>query len=89
MGKLLVLELICLVSSVGFAWGDEEGGLIRPSELEKFVDEIPDIPRIKAFDIVDASPVPISLHIGMFHKKWVTSLSLPLQLITNFLKNRL
>lgn len=45
--------------------------VISPSQLEMFVDELEDMPRINGFDVVDGSPVSKSLHIGMFHKKWV------------------
>ncbi|KAI3467005.1 hypothetical protein Pfo_023668 [Paulownia fortunei] len=71
-------KFICLVLVVGFvnfAWAGD--GLISPSQLEKFVDEVPDMPRIKGFDAADGSPVPKSLLIGMFHKKWKFHRDLP------------
>ncbi|KAL2235083.1 UNVERIFIED_CONTAM: Multicopper oxidase LPR1 [Sesamum indicum] len=78
MEKLLVLELICVVlvmGNVNYAWGGD--GLISPSQLEMFVDEVPDMPRIKGFHLLNASPLPKSLRIGMFSKKWKFHRDLP------------
>ncbi|KAH6771553.1 Cupredoxin superfamily protein [Perilla frutescens var. hirtella] len=69
VGREKLLQLICGVFFlVNFAWAKDR--LIIPSELEKFVDELPDMPRIKAFDFVDGSPLPKNLHIGMYSKLW-------------------
>ncbi|PIN26001.1 Bilirubin oxidase [Handroanthus impetiginosus] len=75
MEKFLVFEFICLVFLVGFAW--EEDALISPSQLEMFVDELPDMPRIKGYDVVNGAPVSKSLVIGMFRKKWKFHRDLP------------
>ncbi|KAL3644695.1 Multicopper oxidase lpr2 [Castilleja foliolosa] len=72
--KLLVLELIF---SVVFAAGAGDIGLVSPTQLEMFVDQIPDMPRIKAYDTVNGFHVPKSLSIGMFHRKWKFHKSLP------------
>ncbi|KAK4484179.1 hypothetical protein RD792_011400 [Penstemon davidsonii] len=75
--KFLVFELISLIF-VGFwvyAWGGD--GLISPSFLEKFVDELSDMPRVKGFDVINGVHVPNSLKIGMFHKKWKFHRDLP------------
>ncbi|KAE8730109.1 Multicopper oxidase LPR1 [Hibiscus syriacus] len=47
-----------------------EDTLLNPSRLEMFVDELPDMPKIRGFRMVNASPVAHSLSIGMFKKKW-------------------
>ncbi|KAI3453108.1 hypothetical protein Pfo_009771 [Paulownia fortunei] len=76
--KFLVLELIfclVLVGLVVFAWAGD--GLVSPSQLEMFVDQLPDMPRIKGFDTVNGFHVPNSLHIGMFHRKWKFHRDLP------------
>ncbi|KAL6539038.1 Multicopper oxidase lpr2 [Orobanche minor] len=67
----LMDKIICVVQMVGFlmGFGLAEVGLISPSELEKFVDRIPEIPILKGFDVVNGRLVPKSLHIGMFQKK--------------------
>ncbi|XP_075482321.1 multicopper oxidase LPR2-like [Primulina tabacum] len=57
--------------------GVNHNKLTSPSQLEMFVDELQDMPRIKGFDVVNGSPVPKSLHIGMFHKKWKFHRDLP------------
>ncbi|KAG8366711.1 hypothetical protein BUALT_Bualt17G0107800 [Buddleja alternifolia] len=75
MVGIVKLLVICLVVIVNFAWGEDE--LIRSSQLKMFVDEVPDMPRIKGFDFVDGSHVPKKLKIGMFHKKWKFHRDLP------------
>ncbi|KAL7090893.1 hypothetical protein ACP275_12G070600 [Erythranthe tilingii] len=83
VGKLLMMIWLVLVvnnnnNNNNFAWGEEKYGvIINPSKLEMFVDELPDMPRIKAFDFVDGFPVPNSLRVGMFHKKWKFHRDLP------------
>ncbi|KAG8382789.1 hypothetical protein BUALT_Bualt05G0113800 [Buddleja alternifolia] len=69
--KLLVLELISRLVLVGvaIAWGGDDK-LIRVSQLEMFVDEVPDMAWIKGFEALNGFPLPMSLHIGMFHRKW-------------------
>lgn len=37
-----------------------------------FVDELPDMPRISGFGVVNGVSVPNTLKIGMFRKKWVS-----------------
>lgn len=71
MERIFVLQIIyfALLGLVVFAWAED--GLINPTQLEMFVDELPDMPRIKGFHTVNGFPVPKSLQIGMFHKKWV------------------
>lgn len=49
-------------------WADEK--LLDASKLRMFVDKLPDMPKIKGYDVVNGDPVPKSLIIGMFHKKW-------------------
>ncbi|KAL7001018.1 Leucine permease transcriptional regulator [Sarracenia purpurea var. burkii] len=47
-----------------------EDGLISTSQLEKFIDDLPDMPKLKGFDVVHGVPKPKFLKIGMFRKKW-------------------
>lgn len=51
------------------AWAGKS--IISPSKLKMFVDELPDMPRVQGFDIKNGVPVPKTLIIGMFYKKWV------------------
>lgn len=61
---------------VNFAWAKDR--VISPSKLEKFVDQLPDMPRIKGFDFVDgSSPFPKKLNIGMYRKLWKFHRDLP------------
>lgn len=50
---------------------NSDGGLVSASQLEMFVDEIPDMPRIKAYDVLHSLPVSKTLKISMFQKNWV------------------
>ena len=61
----LALSAICKTP-----WADEK--LLDASQLKMFVDELPDMPKIKGYDVVNGDHVPKSLIIGMFHKKWVS-----------------
>ncbi|GMJ13315.1 Low Phosphate Root1 [Hibiscus trionum] len=67
---LLVLVLVGKLSA-------EEDGLLNPSRLRMFVDELPDMPKIPGFRMVKASPKPKLLSIGMFKKKWRFHRDLP------------
>lgn len=53
------------------AKGDDQ--LITLSKLKMFVDEIPKIPRIKGYHVVNGVHVPKSFKIGMYYKKWVSN----------------
>ncbi|XP_052205913.1 multicopper oxidase LPR1-like [Diospyros lotus] len=50
------------------AWAEDR--LINVTKLEMFVDDLPDMPRLKGFDFVNGGHAPGSLTIGMFHKFW-------------------
>lgn len=73
MERVLRLVTVCL-ALFGFCvdktWGV---GLLSPSKLKMFVDELPDMPRISGFQVVNGVSVPKSLKIGMFCKKWVST----------------
>jgi hypothetical protein len=64
---LLVLLLCCSVTSSSSA----KDNLINVSKLKMFVDELPKIPRILGYKVVNGVPKSKSLEIGMFKKKWV------------------
>ncbi|KAK8655625.1 hypothetical protein V6N13_108199 [Hibiscus sabdariffa] len=55
----------------------EHDGLLNPSRLEMFVDELPDMPKLPGFRMENASPKPNPLSIGMFKKKWRFHRDLP------------
>lgn len=75
--KFLIFEFIslALVGFWAFAWAGSV--LLSPSQLEKFVDELEDMPRIKGFDVINGFPVPKHLQIGMFLRKWKFHRDLP------------
>lgn len=69
-----VFSFANLVRVIGSsAWREER--ITNPSEMEMFVDELPDMPRIKGFDVVDGVPKSKLLKIGMYRKKWVCAVS--------------
>jgi hypothetical protein len=72
-GGVLHLSLFCfalfgglLTTSVAQPW------LLNSSTLEMFVDQLPHLPKILAYDVVSGVPKSKSLEIGMFNKKWVS-----------------
>ncbi|XP_024995613.1 multicopper oxidase LPR2-like [Cynara cardunculus var. scolymus] len=70
------LVVVHLVGLFVIVLGDG-GGLLSPSELEMFVDEIPDMPKIKGYHLLDGVPVSSSLKITMFPKYWKFHRDLP------------
>ncbi|MFS8032897.1 putative bilirubin oxidase [Helianthus anomalus] len=69
------LFLVHILGLFAAVYGD--GGLVSPSKLEMFVDEIPDMPRIKGYDVVHEVPVSKRLKISMFQKYWKFHKDLP------------
>lgn len=57
--------------------GDDGDGLLSASKLEMFVDELPDMPRLRGYEIRDGVPVAGNLTVGMYEKTWVSSLTSP------------
>lgn len=65
---LVVLILLGVVTTT--SWGAEENKLINVTKLEMFVDELPDMPKLHGFHVVNGVPVSRSLRIGMFKIDW-------------------
>lgn len=67
-----MVHLISLVLIfVGFfstTWADNK--LIGLSKLEMFVDDVPNMPKLKGYDVANGVFVPKHLKIGMFQKTW-------------------
>ncbi|XP_065856566.1 multicopper oxidase LPR2-like [Euphorbia lathyris] len=72
----LLLLLLCLIITTS-TWAQEEDAVINPSTLETFVDQLPDMPRIYGYDVVNALPKPKRLRISMFQKYWKFHKQLP------------
>lgn len=69
--------LISLAVVLGFpngSWAEDK--LVNLTRLKMFVDELPDMPKIKAFHLVNGVPKPKSLQIGMYKIKWVIKTSI-------------
>ncbi|KAL5228859.1 hypothetical protein ABZP36_017124 [Zizania latifolia] len=43
---------------------------LKSTDLQKYVDELPQMPKIRGYGIWQGFPVPIKLTIGMYHKTW-------------------
>ena len=69
--SLIVNSLGLLVLALwSTTWADDR--VIDVSKLKMFVDELPDMPRIHGYQVVNGVSRPKSLRIGMFRKKWVS-----------------
>ncbi|VFQ80614.1 unnamed protein product [Cuscuta campestris] len=77
-----------LLVAIAFGVFAAESIILRPSKLEMFVDKLPHMPRIKGYDVVHGRPVPKSLNIGMFHKKWKFHRDLPSTPVFSYGKSR-
>ncbi|XP_058769479.1 multicopper oxidase LPR2-like [Vicia villosa] len=79
--KLLTLSalLLCFVTSSSSASPSsiDTLKLVNASKLEMFVDELPHMPKIYGYDVVDGVPKSKSFKIGMFKKKWKFHRDLP------------
>ena len=51
--------------------GDNGDNLLDPSTLEMFVDELPQMPKIKGYDINNGMFVAGNLTIGIYDTTWV------------------
>ncbi|OMO88072.1 Multicopper oxidase, type 1 [Corchorus olitorius] len=72
---LFHLIFIALLGNFSASWAEDR--LLNPSKLEMFVDELPDMPKIHGYGMVDGSPKAKLLTIGMFRKKWKFHRDLP------------
>lgn len=81
--KNLLFQYFFFIALVGFLAvpkiraTEETIGLMNPLKLRKYVDELPDMPRINGYDFIKNGNVPVSrsLKIGMFQKNWVSIIS--------------
>lgn len=71
-----MFNIFCLALLIALPTIWAEDNLISPSKLEKFVDELPDMPKIQSFEVVNGVFKSKPLEIGMFKKLWVRSLCL-------------
>ncbi|TKY50951.1 Multicopper oxidase LPR2 [Spatholobus suberectus] len=78
MDRTLLLKLLTLVALLGaLTCSSASDHLVDVSKLEMFVDELPDMPRILGYHVLDGVPKSESLKIGMFKKKWKFHRDLP------------
>ncbi|XP_010916347.1 multicopper oxidase LPR2 isoform X1 [Elaeis guineensis] len=69
--------VLCL--GVKGVWGGaaDGEGLFRPSKLEMFVDELPEMPRLRGYKVRNGVPAAGNLTIGMYEKTWKFHRDLP------------
>ncbi|XP_059655414.1 multicopper oxidase LPR1-like [Cornus florida] len=77
MERNMCIYVICIALLGIHMTTKAEDMLISPSQLEMFVDDLPDMPKLKGFSLDNGVPMPNSLKIGMFHKKWKFHRDLP------------
>ncbi|KAK4260702.1 hypothetical protein QN277_003783 [Acacia crassicarpa] len=73
----VLLQAVVVISPLSAACLRDDDKLLEPSELEKFVDEVPDMPRLLGYQLLHGIPKPKSLNIGMFQKNWKFHRDLP------------
>ena len=85
--RTLLLKLLITLVALSGCSSSASDHLVNVSKLEKFVDELPHMPKILGYHLSDGVPKSKSLKIGMFKKKWVCTFFLSFfQLIINCLK---
>jgi FtsP/CotA-like multicopper oxidase with cupredoxin domain len=68
---LFVVTLTALQTTATFAAQELEGEkLVNVTKLKMFVEKLPDMPKIEAFNLVNGVPKRKSLIIGMYQKLW-------------------
>ncbi|KAL6295165.1 hypothetical protein ACE6H2_003307 [Prunus campanulata] len=72
---LLISFAVVLGLLTNGSWAEDK--LVNLTRLKMFVDELPDMPKIKAFHLVNGVPKPESLEIGMYEIKWKFHRDLP------------
>ncbi|KAH9306542.1 hypothetical protein KI387_010946, partial [Taxus chinensis] len=75
--KMLLVFLLCCCFLVGKSHVTEQGLYQMASSLEMFVDELPEMPKLKGYVATDRGFSPGHLQIGMFETKWKFHRDLP------------
>ncbi|KAK7390934.1 hypothetical protein VNO78_19149 [Psophocarpus tetragonolobus] len=75
MDTTLLLKLVTLIALVRCSSASDH--LVNVSKLEMFVDELPDMPRIRGYHVFYGVPKSKSFKMGMFKKKWKFHRDLP------------
>ncbi|XP_010926056.1 multicopper oxidase LPR2 isoform X1 [Elaeis guineensis] len=78
MGTALFFLMLVSLAVEG-VWGGSDDGErpLSASTLEMFVDELPDMPRLRGYEVQDGVPVAGNLTIGMYEKTWKFHRDLP------------
>ncbi|CAH2033672.1 unnamed protein product, partial [Thlaspi arvense] len=73
----IAMVLIITLTWLGGTCGQFEEQLFEVGKLEMFVDDLPDMPRLRGFRSVHGVHKSVSLQIGMFLTKWKFHRDLP------------
>lgn len=77
--SLLAVTMAMVLQAAAVLGGGERSGggaLLDPRRLEKFVDELPDMPRLRGYGVTDGGElVAGNLTIGMYDTTWVSDTS--------------
>ena len=72
---LLAVAMVLQAAAVVLVLGEESdgaGALLDPRQLEKFVDELPDMPRLRGYGVTEGGAIVAgNLTIGMYDTTWV------------------
>lgn len=77
MKIILVFLVVFLTVAITRADDDEQSLVLSAERLRMFVDELPHVPKVYGYKVVDGKPAPMALKIGMYHKKWKFHRDLP------------
>ncbi|XP_061991620.1 multicopper oxidase LPR2 [Rosa rugosa] len=87
--EMVSMQIILLASALlvfgvfmNSSWAEEK--LVNLTRLQMFVDDLPDMPRIQGFEVVNGVPKPRSFKIGMYEKKWKFHRDLPASTVYAF-----
>ncbi|KAK7269862.1 hypothetical protein RIF29_22640 [Crotalaria pallida] len=83
-----LFTLLAILGALTFSSSSDSANPLDATKLKMFVDELPYMPRIKGYDVVDGVYKPKSLKIGMFKKKWKFHRDLPATPVYAFGLNR-
>jgi len=74
---LLAVAMVLQAAAVVLVLGEESdgaGALLDPRQLEKFVDELPDMPRLRGYGVTEGGAIVAgNLTIGMYDTTWVSA----------------
>jgi len=88
---LLAVAMVLQAAAVVLVLGEESdgaGALLDPRQLEKFVDELPDMPRLRGYGVTEGGAlVAGNLTIGMYDTTWVSTRNMSMLHVPYYLRS--